>query len=109
MDHLDRFALLLAIGIVSFVIFVPPVVGLADNGDFCKICSRFDLYLPNHTGLDRAAYADTTYQFDPAHRWWSEHITPEIPLAWLAVRLNAIFSSKTFDMRWMGAVHAAAY
>ncbi len=112
MDHLDRIALLLAAGIICFVLFVPPVVGLADNGDFCKICSRFDIYLPNHTGLDRANYADTTYTFDPMHRWWSEQITPEIPIAWVAVRLNSIFSffnPKTFDMRWMGVVHGALY
>jgi hypothetical protein len=108
-DHLDRFALLLAVGIIVFVLFVPPVVGLADNGDFCKICSRFDLYLPNHTGLDRTAYADTTYQFDPKHHWASDNITPEISIAWLAVRLNRIFNSTTFDMRWMGALHAALY
>jgi hypothetical protein len=104
-DHLDRFALLLAAGIIVFLLFVPPVVGLGDNGDFCKICSRFDLYLPNHT----YAYADTTYQFDPMHHWASDNITPEIPIAWLAVRLIRIFNSATFDMRWMGAVHAALY
>src|SRR5207244_2212313 len=36
-DRLDWIALLLATGIVSFMILVPPAVGLADNGDFVKI------------------------------------------------------------------------
>jgi hypothetical protein len=104
-DRLDRIAILLATGIISFVILVPPVVGLADNGDFAKISGRFDLYLPNQAN----GFADYTYQIDPQHHWSSGFLSSEIlPAAW-AVGLNPIFSSNTFDMRWIGAVHAALY
>jgi hypothetical protein len=104
-DRLDSIALLLATGIVSFLIFVPPVAGLADNGDFAKIGARFDLYLPNQAN----GFADTTYQIDPQHHWRGDVISSEILLAGLAAGFNRIFSSTTFDMRWIGAVHAALY
>src|SRR5258708_17663865 len=104
-DRLDWIAVLLAAGLISFVIFVPPVVGLADNGDFVKISGRFDLYLPNQSN----GFADSTYQIDPQHHWRGDVISSEILPAALAVGLNRIFSSRTFDMRWIGAVHAALY
>lgn len=106
MDRIDWAALLLAIGIVSFQIFVPPVIGLADNGDFVKITGRFDLYLPQGQAN---GFADTTYTIDPQHHWRGDHISSEILLAGLAVGLNRIFSSITFDLRWIGAVHGALY
>jgi hypothetical protein len=104
-DRLDWIALLLATGIVSFLLFIPPAVGLADNGDFAKIIGRFDLYQPNQAN----GFADTTYRIDPLHHWTGDVISSEILPAAVAVGLNRIFSSSTFDMRWIGAVHAALY
>jgi hypothetical protein len=106
MDRIDCAALLLAAGIVSFQIFVPPAIGLADNGDFVKITGRFDLYLPQGQAN---GFADTTYAIDPQHHWRGDHISSEILLAGIAVGLNRIFSSTTFDLRWIGAVHGALY
>jgi hypothetical protein len=104
-DRLDWIALLFATGIVSFLLFIPPAVGLADNGDFAKISGRFDLYQPNQAN----GFADTTYRIDPQHHWTGDVISSEILPAAVAVGLNRIFSSSTFDMRWIGAVHAAMY
>jgi len=105
MDRIDWAALLLAIGIVSFQIFVPPPIGLADNGDFVKITGRFDLFMPNQAN----GFADTNYIIDPQHHWTSDIISSEILFAGIAVGLNRIFSSTTFDLRWIGAVHGALY
>src|SRR5579864_9277915 len=107
MDRIDWTAFLLSIGIVSFQIFIPPVIGLADNGDFAKVSGRFDLYLPQGQSN---GFADTLYAIDPVgHHYVSEHISPEILLAGIAVDFNRIFSSTAFDLRWIGAVHAALY
>src|SRR5258708_8213210 len=104
-DRLDWIAVLLAAGLISFVIFVAAVLGWADNGDFVKISGRFDRYLPNQAN----GFADSTYQIDPQHHWRGDVISSEILLAGLAVGLNRIFSATTFDMRWIGALHAALY
>lgn len=106
MDRIDWAALLLAIAIVSFQIFVPPVIGLADSGDFTKIIGRFDLY---QTRGQANGFADTTYAIDPQHHWTSGYLSSEILLAGLAVGLNRCFSSTTFDLRSIGAVHATLY
>src|SRR5258706_1569366 len=87
------------------MIFVPADVGHADNGDFVKIRGRFSMYLPNQAN----GFADTTYRIDHQHQWTGEVISSEILPAAVAVGLNRIFSSRTFDMRWIGAVHAALY
>ena len=54
--------LALACAIVSYQIFVPPVVGLANNGDFGKVIGVFDLTGPVQ---DENAWADTRYEFNP--------------------------------------------
>src|SRR5258708_20084662 len=104
-DRLDWIAVLLAAGLISFVIFVAAVLGWADNGDFVKISGRFDRYMPNQSN----GFVDSTSQIDPQHDWRGVVISSEILLAGLAVGLNRIFSATTFDMRWIGAVHAALY
>src|SRR2546426_12406949 len=106
MDRLDAIALLSAIAIVTFLIFVPPVVGLADEGDFIKITGKFDLYLPQG---QVNGFADTTYAIDPNHHWDSRIYSSEVLLARIAVGLDRIFRKDTFDIRWMGALHGALY
>ena len=58
-----------AAAILCYQLILPPVVGLADNGDFGKVIGRFDLhgkvYRPGH-------FIDTVYEFDPERRWVSE-------------------------------------
>ena len=46
MSRSEQLALLLAAAAVSFQIFVPPVVGIADNADFGRIIGSFDLGSP---------------------------------------------------------------
>lgn len=67
-DWLDWIALLLTVAIIVFILFIPPVVGLADEGDFVKITGKFDLYLPQG---QKNGFADTTYS--------SEAILARIP------------------------------
>ncbi len=67
MDRLDRVVLLLAAAAVASQIFVPPVVGLADNGDFVKVIGYFDLGAPPE---DSNRFADTTYTFDKKYPPW---------------------------------------
>lgn len=102
----DRIALAFFLAIVSFQLFIPPVLGLANSGDFIKITGRFDLYSP----VEEYKFAPTVYSVDPKYHWDSGILSSETILAGAAVALNQGFGkSGTFDLRWAGAVHGALY
>lgn len=92
---------------LAYQLFLPPVVALADNGDFGKIIGRFGLVARVHRVYE---FADTTFDFHPERRWKSRFTSSEIPLARSAVFLNSLLSKDgTFDVRMIGAVHASIF
>lgn len=96
-----------AAAILAWQLILPPVTGLADNGDFGKVIGRFGLEAPVHRTYE---YADTVYFFHPEHRWVSGFRSAEIPLAQAAIWLNALLSKDgSFDLRAIGIVHAALF
>lgn len=106
-NRIQRVALLAACGIVAYQLFLPPVVGLANNGDFGKILGLFDLAAP---GADEFRYAPTKYHFDSGHHFVSGFHSSETLLVAAAVAVNAVFSKDgSFDIRFMGAVHGALF
>jgi hypothetical protein len=104
--YIPRYAaVLIAAGILSFQLFLPPPVGLANNGDFGKIIGVFSL---GGSPDDSFAYAPTKYRFDPKHHWDAPYKSTESLFAGLAIGLNALRSSDgTFDIRFIGFTHAA--
>ncbi len=102
-----RAFLLAAATILCYQLILPPVVGLADNGDFSKITGRFDLYAPIHRVYE---YVDTIYEIRPDKHWVSEFYSTEILLVVPALWLNALISkADTFDLRFIGVVHGALF
>jgi hypothetical protein len=102
-------ALLLSAAAVflAYQLFLPPVVALADNGDFAKVIGRFGLVARVHRVYE---FADTTYEFHPERRWKSRFTSSEVPLAHAAVFLNSLLSKDgAFDIRMIGAVHALLF
>lgn len=101
-------AFLLFAALVGYQAFWPPVVGLANNGDFGKIIGVFNLTMPAE---DESKFLVLTYTFDVARYVWFGFVSSEHLLAAVAVLLNAPFSNRgtTFDVRWIGLVHAVLY
>jgi hypothetical protein len=89
-------------GILTAQLFVPPFIGLADNGDFAKIAGR--LSLGPRDGPENFIYFVADYVRSPRYYWKSETRSTELPLAWLAT-----FPAKqdNFDIRRLGAIHCA--
>jgi len=109
---LERIVPLAVIVIVSWQLFIPPVLGLADNGDFARMLVHFDL---THAPGDRAdqyfAFLDRHYTIDPAKaRTYSlpDSFSSEILFAACAFGLSRLFGNTWFDLVWLGAVHVAA-
>ena len=99
--------LALACAILSYQIFVPPVVGLANSGDFGKVIGLFDLTGPVQ---DENAWADTRYEFNPKKHYWAEFYSSEHVIMAASVAVNTVLSKDGyFDLRSIGLVHAALF
>ena len=103
-----RHALVGAAGaMLCYQLMLPPVVALADNGDFGKVIGRFALFAKNNLTY---RFSDTVYYFDPPHRWVSDFYSTETPLARAAIALNSALSKDgAFDIRAIGAIHCALF
>jgi hypothetical protein len=86
-------------------LFVPPVVGLANNGDFGKVTGVFGL---GADGRDEFKYAPIHYTFARAYKFDMEYRSSEQLLAAAAIGLNRMVRRDgDFDVRAIGFVHGA--
>jgi len=102
-----RVFLLAAAAILFYQLILPPVVGLADNGDFPKVIGRFDLNARVHRTYE---YIDTVYEIRSDKHWVSDFYSLEIALTYPALWLNSLLSKDSdFDLRCIGVVHGALF
>lgn len=103
--------LLLTIGaLVAHQLFVPPIVGVADQGDYTRVMHPLGL---GHVGV---SYEDTVFLWvQPRYRVVPSDTSLLLPstellLAGLARGIDALFTGdEVFDLRLLGAVHLACY
>lgn len=105
-DILDRFAFAAFLAILVIQLFIPPVLGLANSGDFSKVTGTFGLYSP----APDYTFAPTTYVFDPKYVWHPGFLSSELLLAKAAIAIDRVFVKPgVFDLRCIGLVHGALY
>jgi hypothetical protein len=107
MDLLDRCVIIAAAGLIGWQLFIPPVTGLANNGDFHKVLGAFSL-----ASLvdDEYRFASQKFTFSPAHYVAFGFYSTEQVLAVMAIGINRLFSNDgRFDIRFIGFVHGALY
>src|SRR5713101_4254173 len=103
MRRIEQVALLASAGILGYQLFLPPVVGLANNGDFGKILGIFHLGAPRE---DEYGYAPLKYTFNRKYYYQSGFYSSETLLVAPAVALHKLFArERTFDLRLIGAIH----
>jgi len=99
-----------AAGILAFQLFVPPIVGLADQGDFGKMIGRFG-YHKEDRSASLWAFVDRKYVAAPNARVpLMEQATPEYIFVGTAVLINkAVSKDGKLDIVVMGVVHAVVF
>jgi hypothetical protein len=106
MKRLEAAVLLLASGVLVYQLFLPPVVGLADEGDFVKIMGPVGLkYQVPDTPARYYGYLTLRYDIVPP---WSKsgYATSEFPLVALArFYAGGIPARGVLDIRVLGALH----
>lgn len=103
--------LILAGLLLIWQLFIPPIIGLADQGDFLRVLGPLG-YAPVPKGPEHKYwYLTRTYVKDPSYReprW--EQISSEMILARIAVGANALFGNPTvFDITLFGATHTVIF
>jgi hypothetical protein len=93
--------------IIGYQLFIPPSIGLANNGDFGKVTGLFGFDSPPG---DTYSYIDLKYHFESRYRYNSGFYSSETLLVPVALVLNNIFSKDgSLDLRWMGLVHGLLF
>ena len=103
--QLLTFILILIIG--SFTLFIRPVIGVADNGDYFRIMSSNDLYhLPIEEEDKILGYFNKDYGiFEYYNESETLLISTQSFFIKLALGINKIFySNKIFDIRFLGGL-----
>lgn len=95
--------------ILTWQLFIPPIVGLADQGDFARILGRFG-YTAEHRSAT-IAFVAPKYISDPSSRrpGWEQPSSEYLFVA-CAILLNKIISRDgKLDIVVIGVVHALAF
>jgi hypothetical protein len=104
-------ALIAAAAALAVQLFVPPVVGLADNGDYQRVMGYAGF---RHTTFDDAeryfGFLRTHYEVVRPFWFRSGYHSSETPLAFAARGVDrALFGGEDFDLRTLAAIHAALF
>ncbi len=96
----------LCASLLSVQLFVPPIIGLANNGDFPKLCGRFSLGPQENGWGDNFLFFTSKYIYSPTYYWKSELVSSQLLLVGLSDWLNrAAGFTKTYDIRILGLLH----
>jgi len=91
--------------ILIWQVILPPVVGVANNGDFGKLLGRFNLGT-----TDVFQHANTRYTFNDSYRWESGYLSSEFLLIVPALAINRLLSKDgSFDIRIIGVLHGLLF
>lgn len=100
-------AVIIAAGILVYMLLVKPVIGMADSGDFQRIMSTVGLdYLnPAISYEDRYfGYMHTKFAF--SGNTTVGYVSTEIILVYLAVLFNKILHPHVFDIRFLSVIYS---
>lgn len=93
---------------IALQTFIPPYIGIADNGDFAKIAGRLSL---GPTDPDHFfKYFNADYVRSTRYHWVSPVRSSELWPAMLASYVSHTDKEgDLFNIRWLGAVHAIVF
>jgi hypothetical protein len=104
----ERLILVTIASVVAYQLFVEPIVGTADNRDWWRVMDQLGLGYIDSPDPTFFKTIQREYQVVPAKH--VDYLTSQLLLGRVAVELSDLFSKDgRFDLRWMGAVNAAAF
>ena len=99
--------------VLVYFLFVPPLIGLADSGDFLRVMSTVGLYYgmsEQNRDMLFFGYFHHLYRWDPKFFTNGGYVSTQVPLLALAVYAERMFTRDGwFDIRWLSAVYAVSF
>ncbi len=107
----EAIALAIIAAILVYQLFIPPSIGMADNGDFSRILGAVGLEYSTDNLADRHFnYFVPKYKFGSSGEWDALVWTSENLLVLGAMAMNRLGSrTGMFDVRVLGAIHLALF
>ncbi len=106
MDRLGTLTIVVAAAILAGALFVPPVIGLANNGDYGKVSLHYALFSPNE---EEFYFAPQTHTFLPEKQWDSGFFTSTHLPVQAALFLHRLSGQTDFDCRFLATVYSALF
>ncbi len=102
-------AMIVAGGFLGAQLLMPPVVGLANNGDFESVMGYVGFQYTTDVRAEKYFnWINTKFAFGPPGWFKSGLLTSETPIAWLARLVSEPFADGgLFDLRVLGTIHAS--
>lgn len=99
------------IGILCCILFVRPIIGVADNGDFSRIMGPTGLYYLSRDPEERYfGYVNRLFGTGFINPFGAGYLSTEIPVVLMAVLLNKSFlRTDLFDVRFLAAIYIIAF
>jgi hypothetical protein len=96
--------------VLAVQLFIPPFIGLANNGDFPKMTGRFSLGPQSGDWSENFYYFTADYVQDDKFHWVSDVVSSERVLVKAAVALESLFGrAGEFDVRSLGGIHSLLF
>lgn len=96
-----------ALFILSYLLLLRPIIGVADNGDFARIMNSTGLfYLPDDPANRYFGFVNRLYGIGYAIPFGGGYLSTELPLVLLAVFINkSVLGTAYFDIRFLAAIY----
>jgi len=101
----------IVLGILSCILFIRPITGVADNGDFARVMNSTGLQYITNSASDRYfGYVNRLYKTGFIMPFGGGYISTELPIVLLAVFISRTFlDAGLFDIRFLGAVYTLVF
>jgi len=87
---------------IAWQLWVPPIIGLADNGDFAKVVGRYGLSPAEPGPQPKFHFFHRLWRSEASAVWESPYWGIEV---WLTRAALWISQERPFDIRWLGLIH----
>jgi hypothetical protein len=101
----------IVLGILCCILFLRPITGVADNGDFARIMNSTGLqYITDSASERYFGFVNRLYKTGFIMPFGGGYVSTELPLVLLAVLASRLFhNAGLFDIRFLGAIYTLVF
>ena len=101
----------MVLGILCCILFIRPITGVADNGDFARIMNSTGLHYISDSSSDKYfGYVNRLYKTSFILPFGGGYFSTELPIVLLAVFISrTLLNTELFDIRFLAAIYTLIF